>query len=80
MNNKKKNICDSIDDQYSITKELKVPGVGDVIIVAYPSPDMHQFINLEQKIPLHNSIISKNIKIIKIFVCNLYFVKFWRID
>ena len=45
MNNKKKeNICDSIDDQYSITKELKVPGVGDVIIVAYPSPDMHQFI------------------------------------
>lgn len=31
-------------------------------------PDMHQFINLEQKIPLHNSIISKNIKIIKIII------------
>ena len=43
-NNKKENICDSIDDEYSITKELNVPGVGDVIIVAYPSPDMHQFI------------------------------------
>jgi len=28
-------------------------------------PEINLFINLEQKIPLHNSIISKNIKIIK---------------
>lgn len=45
INNKKKeNICDSIDDEYAIIKELTVEGVGDVIIVAYPAPDMHQFI------------------------------------
>jgi ankyrin repeat protein len=33
-------------------------------------PEMNQFINFEQKIPLHNSIISKNIKIIKAILQN----------
>ena len=33
-------------------------------------PEMNQFINFEQKIPLHNSIISKNIKIIKTILQN----------
>jgi ankyrin repeat protein len=33
-------------------------------------PEMNQFINFENKIPLHNSIISKNLKIIKTILQN----------
>lgn len=33
-------------------------------------PEMNQFINFENKIPLHNSVISKNLKIIKTILQN----------
>jgi hypothetical protein len=43
-----KTACDSIDDEYSIIKELSVDSVGDVIIVAYPTPEMYQFLKNEK--------------------------------